>query len=115
MIGISPSVPVYLYTGVTDMRKSFNGLCGIVINEMDKDPETDSLFVFINRPRNRMKILYWDRHGFWLFYKQLESGTFQMPYIDKDSCEITIDHNRLLMMIEGIDISDIKFKKRFTR
>lgn len=115
MIGVSPSIPVYLYTGVTDMRKSFTGLCGIVINEMDKDPETDSLFVFINRLRNRMKILYWDRHGFWLFYKLLESGTFQMPYIEDSGCEITIDHNQLLMMIEGVDISDIKLKKRFTR
>ncbi len=115
MIGISPSTPIYLYTSPTDMRKSFDGLSGLIINFMKKQPDNGNLFVFINKPRNRMKILFWDRHGFWLFYKRLEKGCFQLPYSSSNNSDIAISYEQLLMMIEGIDISEINRKKRFTK
>ncbi len=115
MIGISPSTPIYLYSSPTDMRKSFDGLCGLVINFMGKRPENGNLFVFVNRQRNRMKILFWDRHGFWLFYKRLESGRFQLPAAQNGISDISISYEQLLMIIEGIDFSSIKRKKRFRK
>ena len=115
MIGVSPSTPIYLYTEPTDMRKSFNGLCGLLINFMDRKPESGNLFIFVNRLQNRMKILFWDRHGFWLFYKQLESGRFQLPLSSNTDADILISYEQLVMIIEGIDFSSIKRRKRFTK
>ena len=115
MIGVSPSTPMYLYTGSCDMRKSFSGLCGLVINEMHRIPESGGLYVFVNRERTRMKILFWDRHGFWLFYKRLETGRFQLPLPEQGSPEVSIKYEQLLMIIEGIDFSSIKRRKRFER
>lgn len=115
MIGISPSTPIFLYTSATDMRKSFDGLCGLVTNFMEKKPDNGNLFVFVNRQRNRMKILVWDRHGFWLFYKRLEEGRFQLPMPQPDNKDLPISYEQLLMMIEGIDFSSIKRRKRFSK
>lgn len=97
------------------MRKSFDGLCGLVVNEMHRAPDSGSIYLFINRERTRMKILYWDRHGFWLFYKRLESGRFQLPRSERDSAETVIRYEQLIMILEGIDFSLIKQRKRFTR
>jgi transposase len=97
------------------MRKSFNGLSGLVTNELQLNPVKDGVFVFINKRRDRMKILLWDRHGFWLMYKRLEAGSFQVPPSETNlSAEgLTIDYDQLLMIIEGIDLNSIKRKKRF--
>lgn len=115
MIGVSPSTPMYLYTGACDMRKSFDGLCGLVVNEMRRIPESGSLYLFVNRERSRMKILYWDRHGFWLFYKRLETGRFQLPRPEQDSYETAIRYEQLVMILEGIDFSLVKQRKRFEK
>ena len=115
MIGVSPSTPIFLYAAATDMRKSFSGLCGLVINYMRQKPDNGHLFVFVNKPRDRMKILFWDRHGFWLFYKQLEQGRFQIPTSQNSVSDIGLSYEQLLMIIEGIDFSSIKRRKRFTR
>jgi len=79
MIGLPSHIPIYLHTSPTDMRKSFNGLCGIVTNILGKRPDSQEAFVFVNKTSNRMKILLWDTGGFWLFYKRLEQGQFQLP------------------------------------
>jgi transposase len=115
MIGVSPSTPMYLYSFATDMRKSFNGLCGLVINEMHRVPDSGSLFIFVNREQTRMKILFWDRHGFWLFYKRLETGRFQLPKPVDGNQEVGIKYEQLVMILEGIDISTIKRRKRFAK
>jgi transposase len=113
MIGITPSLPIYLYAHPTDMRKSFSGLCGIVINVMNRRPENGHLYVFINKRRNRMKLLLWDRHGFWLFYKMLERGEFQLPVGYSDKSAYSLAYEQLMMIIEGIDMSTVKRKKRY--
>jgi transposase len=98
------------------MRKSFDGLCGLVHNYMEKQPQSGHLFVFVNRPCNRMKLLLWDRNGFWLFYKRLEQGCFQLPsFGEHPSAGLSISYDRLLLMLEGIDISSVNRRKRFTR
>ena len=117
MIGINPSVPIYLCTIPCDMRKSFDGLCGMVINHMEKRPQIGHLFVFINRQCNRMKILLWDRNGFWLFYKRLEQGCFQMPSFasEYEQNNITLSYDQLLLILEGIDISSVQRRKRLSQ
>lgn len=115
MIGISPSTPIYLCTSPCDMRKSFDGLCGLVTDFMDKEPLSGNIFVFVNRFCNRMKILQWDRHGYWLFYKRLEQGSFQLPvFTDHPQPERAITYEELLMILEGIDFTTVKRRKRFT-
>jgi transposase len=77
--------PVYLYCGQTDMRKSINGLVAIVKNDFKLDPFSESVFVFCNRNRNKIKILEWDTDGFWLYLKRLERGRFRWPGTSEDN------------------------------
>ena len=116
MIGISPSTPIYLCTLPCDMRKSFDGLCGLVRDYMGKQPLSGHLYVFVNRFCDRMKVLLWDRDGFWLFYKRLEQGCFQMPsFTEHPQPHLMITYDQLVLMLEGIDIGSIRRRKRFTR
>jgi len=71
------------------------------------------LYVFINKRRNRMRLLLWDRHGFWLFYKMLERGVFQLPSEHSDIPAYALAYEQLIMIIEGIDLSTVKRKKRY--
>jgi transposase len=115
MIGITPSLPIYLYPYPTDMRKSFSGLCGIVINAMNRRPENGHLYVFINKRRNRMKLLLWDRHGFWQFYKMLEEGTFALPSLHDTAVRsaVSLEYEQLVMIVEGIDIGTVTRRRRY--
>ncbi|MCW8966868.1 MAG: IS66 family insertion sequence element accessory protein TnpB [Candidatus Pacearchaeota archaeon] len=116
MIGINPSTPIYLCTIPCDMRKSFNGLCGLVQNHMEKQPLSGHLFVFVNRLCNRMKILLWDRNGFWLFYKRLEQGCFQLPSFDgHPDADLSISYDQLLLLLEGIEITSVQRRRQLTR
>ena len=79
MITFGPGQRYWLYRKPTDMRKSFDGLCGLVASGMKRDPLSGEVFVFINRRRTHIKLLVWDRSGFVLYYKRLEEGTFEIP------------------------------------
>jgi len=100
------------------MRKNFDGLIGMVTTGLSKDPVKDGVFVFVNKRRDKMKILLFDRHGFWLLYKRLEAGCFQMPPVDAsvslDPESLRLTYEQLVMIIEGIDLQSIKRRKRFT-
>lgn len=76
---------VWLAPGATDMRKSIDGLAGIALFVIQQDPLAQHLFVFCNKYQNKLKILYWDRNGFWLFYKRLEKGRFSWPAAGSES------------------------------
>jgi transposase len=116
MFGFSLTAPIYLYSHPTDMRKSFDGLVGLVIQDLKRNPLTDGLFVFVNKRCDRMKILVWDRHGFWLLYKRLEAGRFQIPPIDHHMPPeaLTISYEQIVMIIEGIDLLSVRRKKRYS-
>jgi len=82
---------VYLATGVTDMRKSINGLSIIVSQLLERDPFDGSVFVFCNRQRDKLKILHWEHNGFWLYYRRLDKGKFQWPSnVDKQSFSLSL-------------------------
>ena len=95
---------VYLALGSTDMRKSINGLSIMVERAMELNPFSGELFVFCNRRRNIIKILYWDRNGFCLWHKRLEQDRFKWPKSEKEV--MAIDRSQLQWLLCGLDIVD---------
>lgn len=95
------------------MRKSFNGLSGLVRNEMHLSPTDGSVFIFVNKRRNKIKLLVWDRSGFVIYYKSLEKGTFDLPGFSSDQSSISIKWEELVMILEGVKLDSITRKKRF--
>lgn len=95
---------VYLAVGSTDMRKSINGLSILVEQAMVLDPFSGDFFVFCNRRRNIIKILYWDRNGFCLWHKRLEKHRFKWPQSEQEI--MTIDQYQLQWLLYGLDIAD---------
>jgi len=108
--------PIYIATSPVDMRKSFDGLSAIVKNSFHKNPLDGTFFVFINRPADRLKILYWDRDGYALWYKRLEAGRFRIPVALTEEGEpvALISAAQLAMLLEGIEPVIVKQQKRFS-
>jgi transposase len=79
MFGLGGGLRYYLYRGPADMRKGFDGLCGLVDSGLGMDPTDGSVYIFANRRRDRIKLLHWQQGGFPLYYKCLEAGTFALP------------------------------------
>lgn len=104
MLSFSSELKIYAYTGVTDMRKGFNGLSGIVREEFGTDPTDGSLFIFINRRRDRMKLLHFVGGGYWLHYRLLEAGTFEELKSEADSCQLQMDTTELSMLLSGVPL-----------
>jgi len=111
MIAFTPSMKYYLYGSPTDMRKGFRGLSALVRNEFKRDPIDGNVYIFINRRRDKIKLLVWDRTGFVLFYKSLEAGTFEFPHTSNCS----ISWNKLWMILEGISLDSVRQRKRYYR
>lgn len=113
MFALSESLRYYLYSQPTDMRKSFDSLCQLVETGMERNPMSGEVFLFINRPRNRMKLLRWEFGGFILYYKRLESGTFELPASVPEGCSTTVHWPELVMMVQGISLQHIRTRKRY--
>ena len=115
MLSFASDMKIFVYTQVTDMRKGFNGLSGIVRSEFQSDPTDGSLFIFVNRRRDRMKLLHFDGGGYWLYYRLLEAGTFEELKPKDDSCRLAIDATQLSMLLSGVSLvrSDRR-RKRFS-
>lgn len=109
MLSLPPAVRIFVARGAVDLRKSFDALSALVREVLRQDPLSGHLFVFLNRPRDRIKVLYWDRCGFCLFYKRLEKGRFANPEGDE------IDVRELLCVLEGIEIRDVRTRKWYQR
>src|ERR1039457_1315092 len=97
------------------MRRSFDGLCSLVTNAMHMDAFAGHLFVFSNRRRDRVKILYWDRDGFAVWAKRLEEGTYAMPFGEEIEHRREITAQELGALLSGIDLSQAKRRKRYQR
>lgn len=112
MFSLGHSQRYFLYRGACDMRKGFDGLCGLVTNELGRIPTDGSVYVFINRQRNQMKLLHWERGGLVLYQKRLERGRFSVPHLD--GIPGRIHWPDLVLIVEGIEVSNIKRKKRYS-
>lgn len=116
MMAVPADAAIYLYATATDMRKSFDGLSGLVRSEFGREPNDGSLFLFINRRRDRLKALHWQPGGFVLWYKRLESDTFEsIRNNDDGKSVITMDATELAMLISGISLQSTRRRKRYTR
>jgi len=113
MLSISPTVSIFLYVPPADLRKGFDGLSGLVRREFAADPLDGSLFLFINRRRDRLKILHWDGTGYWLYYKLLEAGTFET--IASDGRCAQLNSTQLAMLLGGVSLVAAKQRKRYRR
>ena len=98
----------YLYREPTDIRRSFDGLCGLVTGRLGQNPMSGDVFIFINKPRNRMKLCKWEPGGFVLFYKRLERGTFELPGSCLTGVTQRIGYGELTMMILRFSIIGCK-------
>lgn len=94
---------VYLACGSTDMRKSIDGLAVLVKEGFDLDPFSPALFVFCNRQRDKLKILYWEHNGFWLYYRRLERGTFRWP-TEASAAPMKITRRELCWLLDGLSL-----------
>jgi len=114
MLSISHDIPIYLYTAPADMRKSFDGLTGL-INQVGMGDLFHGLFVFRNRRGDRIKILYFDRDGLAIWYKRLEQGRFQWPVASPTCNSVQIDDRKLRLILDGVDLQCVKHRKRYSR
>lgn len=95
------NAPIWFYPQPVDFRKQTDGLVMFVADHLCMNPTSGQLFIFRNRSRNKIKMLWWDRNGFWLFYKRLEKGMFQFPSVEKQALELTSD--QLSWLLSGLD------------
>jgi transposase len=102
-------------TASADMRRSFDGLMGLVRDFLGGDPLSGHLFVFRNRAGDRLKILWWDRDGLAIFYKRLEEGTFAFPAATGDAPQVEMTAADLQLVLQGIDPSRVKRARRYQR
>jgi transposase len=114
MLSFPPNVRVYLCRLPTDMRKSFDGLYALAVQVFEKDPLAGHLFLFLNRRRDRLKALWWDRDGLALFCKRLEAGTYELPHAADDTAGIEMDATQLSLLLNGIETRSAKRRKRYS-
>lgn len=114
MFTLSSSLRYHLYSQPTDMRKSFDGLSGIVRNKLDDNPCSGDVFIFINRSRNKIKLLHWQGIGFILYYKRLEEGTFELFEYDPQVGSITMNYAQIVMLVDGLSIKNIRKRKLYS-
>lgn len=114
MLSLSATARIFVHSLPTDMRKSFDGLCGIVKGDFEKNILDGDYFVFFNRVLDRCKILLWDRDGLILIYRRLEQGRFQRPtHATTHGTAIEIDATTLTLILSGVDLHTAKRRKRY--
>lgn len=111
MLGLSANLRYFLCCSAIDIRNGFDGLAGIVRNHLGKDPVTGDVFIFLNKNRTHIKLLYWDGDGFALFYKRLERGRY--AFTAHHGLSKQIGREELLMLLEGLSFQEMSRKKRY--
>ena len=114
MFTLSSSNTFHLYSNPTDMRKSFDGLSGLIQNILGSNPCSGDVFIFINKRRDKIKLLHWQGISFTLYYKRLEEGTFELPEYDIQSGSITLSYAQIVMLIDGLTIKNIRKRKQYS-
>jgi len=111
MFGLGPATRIYLASGGTDMRKSFEGLYGLVRDRLMCDPRSGHVFVFCNGQRNRLKILFFDGSGLWVAAKRLEQGRFAWPESGDAQGRVVLSHEELSLLLGGIDLEQTRRRR----
>jgi transposase len=116
MLSFTGSLRVYLGLEPIDMRKGFEGLHGAVADKLREDPRSGAIFAFTNKRRTRLKLLYWDKTGFWLMTKRLEKGTFTWPRsVDAQATSMSLAAEAFAMLTDGIDMHSATMKPWYQR
>jgi len=113
MLSLPAHTRVSLCTAAVDLRKSFDGLCGLVESVFQENVLDGHLFLFLNKRRDRIKALWWDRDGLVIFYKRLERGSFEMPRASADAQRLELDATELAMLLGGVSLASAKRRKRY--
>lgn len=115
MLSIPSNATIYMAVQPVDMRKSFDGLSGLVTSVFQQNVFDGHLFLFVNRRRDRMKILWWDQDGLAIWMKRLERGTYETPAHDQHAKQIRMTASELSLLLSGIDLSSVKRRPRYAR
>ena len=113
MLSLPSSNRYWLYQGWADARKSFDGLSGIVTNEMGLLLQTGDVFIFINRRRTHIKLLQWEVDGYGIYCKRLEEGTFEMP-VGSPGNRVQLTMRQLTLILQGVSLSKVIYRKRYS-
>jgi transposase len=115
VFGVGAATRIYVATGATDLRKGFDGLYGLVRDQLLCDPLSGHLFLFSNAQRNRLKVLFWDTSGLWVCAKKLEKGRFTWPTADDAQAKVVLSHEQFAMLLGGIDLAQTRPRKWYRR
>jgi transposase len=113
LLSLPGHVQYYLFMGNADMRRTFEGLCGLVRNEMNQDPLDYQVYIFINKRQTQVKLLCWEGDGFCIFHKRLEAGTFERPVTDKNKKQVIITRAQLQLILQGVKLESVVYRKRY--
>ena len=114
MLNLTGQQRYFIYGSATDMRKGFNGLSGLVREHFNSSLLSGDVFIFVNKRRDRIKLLQWDHSGFVIYYKQLEKGTFERPQMTSNR-SMELSRAQLVMLLDGIEIKQLKRRKRYRK
>ena len=114
MLSLSPAIQVFMAIEPVDLRKGFDGLSAAVQNVFDRNVLDGHLFLFLNRRRDRIKLLWWDRDGLALFYKRLERGTYEVPRHAPGNKQLRLDATQLSLLLNGVQLDSVKHRRRYT-
>jgi transposase len=115
VFGLGAATRIYLAAGSTDMRKSFNGLYGLVQDRLQCDPMSGHVFLFANAQRNRLKVVFWDGTGLWVCAKRIEKGRVHWPEADAGQARVVLNQEQLSMLLGGIDLSQTRPRRWYRR
>lgn len=113
MLHLSPSCRYYLHRSPTDMRKGFDSLSGIVTSELQLSVLSGAVFIFINKKHTQVKLLLWEGDGFAIYYKRLEKGTYEVPAVSGNYKDISISHEALQHILQGVSLASVRKRKRY--
>lgn len=113
MLALSNALRYFFYRDAADMRKGFDGLSGLVRNELQCDPLSGDVFIFINKRRNQVKLLLWEGDGFSIYYKRLERGTYELPSLEAHATSAALRSEELMLILQGISLKSVHRRKRY--
>ena len=115
MLSLSLPLEIWLCVEPTDMRCGYDRLAQRAHEHARRDVLAGGLFVFFNRRRDRVKLLYWDQDGYAMWQKRLEAGRFELPRLAADYQSVTLSQKQLAMILWGVDLTSVRMRKRYTR